>query len=183
MCIIKKRKVLLCVSASFNVVLLCLGCYLVFMYHTAEENAAFPPFHTAANEMASVGYLRISDQSASLMENKEEYQIELLEIERGPTPEFYQLTFQMTAKRDTGRLPENFRLLWFCPEDGFWYVRYISGFAEKMTYLERKQGDTETRTIQVPTDIFAQPGKYRVAWKQNQNQGFSDFDFDNTDKT
>lgn len=177
----KKRKVLLCFSLLFNVVLLCLGCYLVFMYHTAEENAAFPPLHTAADEMASVGYLRISGQSASLMENKEEYQIELLEMEPGPSQEFYELTFQTTAKRDTGRLYDNFYLLWFCPEDNSWYVRYSPCYAEKLSYSERKQGSTETRNIQVPADIFAQPGKYRVVW--NHNQAFIDFDFDNTDKT
>ena len=76
----KKRTVLLCLSAFFNVVLLGLCCYLFFVYHAVKEDASYPPFQTAANERASVGYLRINDLSASLMENKDDYQIELLGI-------------------------------------------------------------------------------------------------------
>ena len=173
----KKRTVLLCFFAFFNVVLLGLCCYLFFVYHAVKEDASFPPFQTAANERASVGYLRISDLSASLMENKDDYQIELLGMEpSGPSQEFYELTFQATAKRVTGRLPDSFYLLWFCPEDNFWYVRYFPPIVEKMSYWERKQGDTETRTIQVPADIFARPGKYRVTWLHDS--AFIDFDFD-----
>ena len=173
----KKRTVLLCFSAFFNVVLLCLGCYLFFLYHTAKEDALLPPFQTAANEMALVGYLRIGGLSASLMENPTDYQVELLEMEpSGPSQEFYELTFQVTAKRDTEHMPDCYDLLWFCPEDNFWYVRYFPPIVEKMSYWERKQGDTETRTIQVPADIFARPGKYRVTWLHDS--AFIDFDFD-----
>ena len=173
----KKRTVLLCFSAFFNVVLLGLCCYLFFVYHAAKEDASYPPFQTAANERASVGYLRISDLSASLMENKDDYQIELLGMEpSGSSQEFYELTFQATAKRDTEHMPDCYDLLWFCPEDNFWYVRYYPPIVEKMSYWERKQGDTETRTIQVPADIFARPGKYRVTWLHDS--AFIDFDFD-----
>ena len=175
----KKRTVLLCFSAFFYVVLLGLCCYLFFVYHAAKEDASYPPFQTAANERASVGYLRISDLSASLMENKDDYQIELLGMEpSGSSQEFYELTFQATAKRDTEHMPDCYDLLWFCPEDNFWYVRYSPYCVEKMYSQIQPAGTTSTETIQVPADIFAQPGKYRVVW--NYNQAFIDFDFDNT---
>ena len=175
----KKRTVLLCFSAFFNVVLLCLGCYLFFLYHTAKEDALLPPFQTAANEMALVGYLRISDLSASLMENPTDYQVELLEMEpSGPSQEFYELTFQATARRDNVQLYTNFYLLWFCPEDDFWYVRYSPCHAERTYGMPQPAGAVNTPSIQVPAGIFAQPGKYRVVWEHNQ--AFVDFDFDNT---
>lgn len=170
------------ISVLLALVVILAGLCLFLFMRSPDPNSpsSFQPLSTQVDDSTRVGKMRLPKLYAisNWLDTTDDdmVKLEFVEVRPGdPSLEqekgFEVVRIKWTVKQD---IPgeylsyyhdPNFWILYFCPEDGFWYALYNPSYAIR-TYGEGQIGPSEyTVNYCVPPDLLAQPGLYAIAFE------------------
>lgn len=164
-----KRKKFLYINVVFLLGNLLFSVLLIFWLYTTSCSRGFEPIDSSAWEGSFVGRLRLSnDITTNYLNTKAENQpikLEFLEIAEGESSvgdDYVSIKAKQTVKKEVQHYT-NYWLLHFCEEDGFWYLVYYSGYAERGAGYPAASQDPVN--FDVPADVLSDSGQYAIVIK------------------
>lgn len=157
-----------------NVILLLACILLLVLLLRPGASGSFQPVSTPVSDSALVGQMRTTKFYAESgmfdTTDNARFRLEFVEIVPGGCTdegeEGYDLVrIKRTVKRETSGGPDdNFWLLRYCPEDGYWYALYYPNYVVRSVAYSLGVGSS-IQECAVPPELIADPGLYAIGFE------------------
>ena len=168
-----------------NAVLLLACILLLVLLLRPGASGSFQPLSTQVDDFAKVGKMRLPEiyTKSDWLETTDSSRVKFEFIDFTPGDpslegeEGYGVVRinQTVKKQEYVESCINFWLLYFCPEDGFWYALYNPSHAIAGVNLGDVGPFERTVTCKIPPELTAQPGLYALAF---ENVGCCQFEIE-----
>lgn len=170
----KKVSKIYIASICTNLILIIICAFLIVWIFLSDHSDSFQPVSTPVSDSALVGQMRTTKFYAESgmfdTTDNARFRLEFVEIVPGGCTdegeEGYDLVrIKRTVKRETSGGPDdNFWLLRYCPEDGYWYALYYPNYFVRTVAYSLGVGSS-IQECAVPPELIAEPGLYAIGFE------------------